>query len=71
MAYLLPEGQIDWIEGMATLSDDNLAFTWTFTDKNRKQRIQSQVHNSNNPIKNLPCHSIEMYAKHLNTILMF
>ena len=33
MAYLLPEGQIDWITGIATLNDDELMFTWNVSGK--------------------------------------
>jgi len=36
VAYLLHEGQINWITGIATLDDDVLEFTWNVTKKNKK-----------------------------------
>ena len=28
IAYLLPEGQVEWVTGIAAIDDDDLVFTW-------------------------------------------
>ena len=47
MAYILPEGQIDWIKGIATLTEDDLVFTWNVNQNNYKTNYTRTKYNRN------------------------
>lgn len=36
VSYLLPEGHVDWIQGIATIVNNELVFTWNYSRRSSR-----------------------------------